>query len=189
MEALALLIIALFVLLISSRAYRRSPTTKGARGESRVNSVLHQNLPPREYKVFHDIILDTGWGLTQIDHIVVSRYGIFVIETKNFSGWIFGDAKSKQWTQIIYRNKSRFQNPLHQNYKHAKAVESFLSLGRRYVHSVVVFAGNAKFKTDLPDNVIHLHDLCPYVLSYQDLILGTNRVREIAAILTDHDEG
>jgi restriction system protein len=79
-------------------------------------------------------------------------------------------------------SKSRFQNPLRQNFKHTKAVESFLSLSSRYVHSVVVFVGDAEIKTDLPDNVTHPWELCPYIRSYRDLLLGTSRVRAIAMI-------
>jgi hypothetical protein len=188
LEALALILL-LVVLFALIGAYLRSPTVKGARGERRVNSILDRQLPSKEYKVFHDVTLHTSQGPTQIDHIVVSRYGVFVVETKNYTGWIFGDAKSKQWTQTIYGYKSRFQNPLRQNFKHTKAVESFLSLSPRYVHSVVVFVGDAEFKTDLPDNVTHLRELCSFILSYRDLLLDTSRVRAIVMMLTDHKEG
>ena len=92
MEALALvLVLALFVLFPLIGAYLRSPTVKGARGERRVNSILDRQLPSGKYKVFHDVTLHTSQGPTQIDHIVVSRYGVFVVETKNYTGWIFGD--------------------------------------------------------------------------------------------------
>ena len=186
LPALILLLVILFALI---GAYLRSPIVKGARGERRVNSILDRQLPSKEYKVFHDVTLHTSYGPTQIDHIVVSRYGVFVVETKNYTGWIFGDAKSKQWTQTIYGYRSRFQNPLHQNFKHTKAVESFLSLSPRYVHSVVVFAGDAEFMTDLPDNVTHLRELSSFILSFRDLLLDTSRVRAIAMMLTDHKEG
>ncbi len=184
MEVFVLLLFVILFVLIG--AYFRSPSSKGARGERRVNAVLDRQLPSREYKSFHDVILASSRGPTQIDHIVVSRYGIFVIETKNYTGWIFGNAKSKQWTQTIYRRKSRFQNPLHQNFKHTKAVELFLSLSPKYVHSVVVFVGDAELKTDLPDNVTYLRGLCPYILSHRDLLLETSHVRAIAAKLSDN---
>lgn len=177
MEILALVLFVLFVLI---GAYLRSPMVKGARGERRVNSILDRKLPAREYKVFLDVTLPSSHGSTQIDHIVVSRYGVFVIETKNYTGWIFGDTKSKQWTQIIYKEKNRFMNPLRQNYKHTKAIESFLSLRPNYVHSVVVFVGNAKFKTNLPANVTRRRGLCPHIRSKRELLLGTARVRDIA---------
>lgn len=182
MEILALIVFVLFILIWA--AYLRSPTVKGARGERRVNSVLDRKLPAREYKVFHDVTLPSSHGSTQIDHIVVSRYGIFVIETKNYTGWIFGDAKSKVWTQIIYEEKNRFMNPLRQNYKHTKAVESFFSLSPKYVYSVVVFVGNAEFKTDLPANVTHRRGLCPFIQSKRELVLGAARVRDIAQKLS-----
>jgi restriction system protein len=184
LEVFTLIILFLAFFLIG--AYLRSPSVKGARGERRVNSILESKLPSREYKVFHDVTLDTSRGPTQIDHIVVSRYGIFVVETKNYSGWIFGNAKSRQWTQTIYGKKSRFQNPLHQNYKHTKAVESFLSLSPRYVHSVVVFVGDAEIKTGVPDNVTYLRGLCPYILSYRDYLLDTSHVRAIATKLSEN---
>lgn len=186
MEVLAQIVVVLVVIL---GAYLTSPASRGNRGERWVNAVLDRDLPRREYKVCHDITLDTSHGPTQIDHIVLSRYGVFVIETKNYSGWIFGSAKRRQWTQTIYGYKSRFQNPLHQNYKHVKAVESFFSLDLSYIHSVVVFVGNSEFKTDFPDNVTDYWGLCPYILSKKELLLGTSHVREMASRLDDHKAG
>lgn len=75
-----------------------------------------------EYTRFHDVIVPTQNGSTQIDHLLISRFGIFVIETKNINGWIFGNEQSRQWTQSLYGKKYKFQNPLHQNYRHTKAL-------------------------------------------------------------------
>lgn len=186
MELLALLLIVIFVLL---GAYLKSPTVKGRRGERRVATRLERRLPSEEYQVFHDVILDSSRGPTQIDHIVLSRFGVFVIETKNYKGWIFGDARSKQWTQTLYRKKSRFQNPLRQNYKHVKAVESFLSVDSRCVHSVVVFVGDSKFKTNLPENVTTLRGLVPYIRSKRELLLDSWRVAAMDSILSAQKAG
>lgn len=65
---------------------------------------------PEDYHVLDDIVLNTKKGTTQIDHIVVSKYGIFAIETKNYRGEIYGNDDRQQWTQIIvtevtYRKK------------------------------------------------------------------------------------
>ena len=95
------------------------------RGEVLVRNALINQLPAKEWHLLNNITLKLENGTTQIDHILVSRYGVFVIETKHYKGWIFGDEKSKQWTQVIYQIKHRFQNPLHQNYKHLKAVFEF----------------------------------------------------------------
>ncbi|WP_350617509.1 nuclease-related domain-containing protein, partial [Pseudomonas sp. HY7a-MNA-CIBAN-0227] len=68
-------------------------------------------------------------GSTQIDHVIVSIYGIFVIETKNYKGWIFGNEKQRQWTQAFPNGrKYKFQNPLRQNYLHIKTLADLLEL-------------------------------------------------------------
>ncbi len=110
-------------------------------------------LDPKIYFPLNNITLETGNGTTQIDHIIVSKHGIFVIETKNMDGWIFGDAKSAQWTQSLFGKKFRFQNPLHQNYRHTKALQEFLGIDESKLISLVMFWGECEFKTPMPDNV------------------------------------
>ena len=100
---LALALIAFWFLL--------APGSKGMRGEAKVNSALRNRLDEHEYQVLTDLTLPSGTGTTQIDHVVVSRFGLFVIETKNMKGWIYGSPFQAQWTQVIYRHKSQFQNP------------------------------------------------------------------------------
>jgi restriction system protein len=134
-----------------------SPRVKGRIGEASVKRAVLQKLDPQLYRHYHDLYLarPDGRGTTQIDHVVVSPYGIFVIETKNYKGWIFGSEKQRQWTQQIYRNKSRFQNPLHQNHLHVRALMALLNLPENRFRPVVVFAGEATFKTEMPPNVIN----------------------------------
>jgi|694.fasta_scaffold06070_13 restriction system protein len=133
-----------------------SPTFKGWFGEKMVLRGLHK-LDPAQYRVFHDLYLPhpSEQGTTQIDHVVVSPCGIFVIETKNYRGWIFGSEKQPRWTQQIYRRKHKFQNPLHQNKLHVKALMQFLNLPEDHFHSVVLFIGNTEFKTGMPENVLN----------------------------------
>ena len=107
-----------------------------------------------EYHHFRKIIIPTVRGTTEIDHLIVSRYGIFVIELKDRSGWIFGNATDEYWTAIHFNKKFRFQNPLHQNYGHIKALESFLGVDSRVLHGIVVFRGSFEFKTPIPDGVL-----------------------------------
>ena len=84
--------------------------TKGKVGEKRVASILAR-LPEADYKVINDLLLSSNGYSTQIDHIIVSVYGIFVIETKFYQGWIYGGENSEYWTQNIHRNKYRLLNP------------------------------------------------------------------------------
>ena len=76
-----------------------SPKQKGKRGEKLVAGRLRDGLS-EEYLILNDIYLPLPDGTTtQIDHVVVSQYGVFVVETKTYSGWIFGDEKSREWMQ------------------------------------------------------------------------------------------
>ena len=130
----------------------------------------------KEYIRFHDIIVPTQGSTTQIDHILLSRYGIFVIETKNINGWIFGSEKSKYWTQNLYGKKSKFQNPLHQNYLHTKALASHLQIDHDKTKSIVFFIGDtSEIKTNVPDNVM-VSGLSAYIKKFQAEIFFTNRV-------------
>ncbi len=75
---------------------------KGSIGEAKVNTRL--NFLGKEYIVLKDILINSSNGYTsQIDELVLSEYGIFVIETKNYKGWIFGNEKTENWTQVIYK--------------------------------------------------------------------------------------
>ena len=166
------LVIGFLVFVFWLAAHRGSPTVRGRKGENRVRNYLNRKLKRGVYRQFHDLTLPSGRGNTQIDHVVLSPYGVFVIETKNYSGWIYGDRDSRVWTQTLYGTKYQFQNPLRQNYKHTKAVEAALSLPAEFVHSVVVFVGNAEFRTARPPNVVYLTELHAYIRAHSDPIIG-----------------
>lgn len=122
------------------------PKIKGSKGERRIARLL-RNLNKKEYKVFHDIHLKLNGKSTQIDHLIISIYGIFVIETKNYSGWIHGSEKSEYWTQTFYKKKQKFRNPIKQNWAHVFFLKDILeSFQQLKYHSIIVFAGRAKLK-------------------------------------------
>jgi restriction system protein len=117
---------------------------------------------------------------------LVSPFGVFVIETKNYKGWILGDEKQRQWTQQIYRKKNRFQNPLHQNQLHVRALMDFLALPESAFRSVIFFIGDATFKTPMPANVIS-KGLRPWIENHRETILDAGQVDQIRTALTDHE--
>ncbi|RJG35890.1 nuclease-related domain-containing protein [Motilimonas pumila] len=151
----------------------KSRWLKGVFGEFLVNRLLSK-LPEFDYTLIKDVTLPTNDGTTQVDHIVVSRYGIFVVETKNMKGWIFGSVRQKQWTQKIYRHSSKFQNPLHQNYKHIKALETLLGCSEEHLHSVIVFIGDSTFKTEMPPNVTYARGSIRYIKQFNDVVFSDN---------------
>ena len=130
-----------------------TPSIKGKSGEAAVNLAARLRLDPSTYHLIKDVTLPTRRGTTQIDHIIISKFGIFVIETKNYKGWIFADEKSQKWTQINFRQKHQFQNPLRQNYAHICALSELLELPKDKIQGIVCFMGDAKFKTKVPRGV------------------------------------
>lgn len=148
---------------------------KGMVGEWFINLCIRLFLDKREYRLLKDVTLPTPQGSTQIDHVIVSRFGLFVIETKNMKGWIFGNPTQKSWTQQIYRRKHSFQNPLHQNHLHMMTLKSLLGLSDNQLHSVIFFIGDCTFKTPMPDNVMN-RGLIRYVKGITTPVLAENEV-------------
>jgi len=144
-------------------------------GEAMLADAIGRDFP-RAHLLLNNVTLPTADGTTQIDHILVADTGIFVIESKHYSGWIFGNPQDKQWTQTIYRKKSRFQNPLHQNYGHVKTLQSLFDLPEDHFHSVVVFTADAEFKTDLGPNVIRLANLIHFLTAERSVVFDERKM-------------
>lgn len=127
---------------------------KGWLGELGIKIAASVALPSSRYHKLHNVTLKTDRGSTQIDHIVVSKHGIFVVETKFMKGWIYGSQYDKEWTQKFPRSSYRFQNPLRQNYAHVKALQAILpEIDPETIHSVISMCGEHKIKTPMPPNV------------------------------------
>ena len=163
----------------------RSAWVKGMVGEALVKLAARLRLPADTYHRIDDVTVPTPNGTTQIDHVLVSRFGIFVVETKNMKGWIFGSARQPQWTQKIYRKSFKFQNPLRQNYRHVKALEAALDVPPESIHSVVVFAGSSAFKTSMPANVTHGGHYIRFIKSFREPVLSETEVKTAIARIQD----
>ncbi|CAM3413802.1 hypothetical protein GCM10016272_01300 [Psychrobacter glaciei] len=155
---------------------------KGFLGETVINVAMWLKLEKSIYHRLNGITLPrANGGSTQIDHIIVSVYGIFVIETKNYKGWIYGSESQRQWTQAFPNgSKYKFQNPLLQNYLHIKTLADLLGLELSYFHSMIAFIGECELKTrdELPENVL-TSGMASYVKKKQDEILTEDEVKSI----------
>ena len=155
---------------------------KGFLGETVINIAMWLKLEKDVYHRLNGITLPlANGGSTQIDHIIVSVYGIFVIETKNYKGWIYGKEARSQWTQSFPNgSKYKFQNPLRQNYLHIKTLADLLSLEPRYFHSMIAFIGECELKTrdELPEHVL-TSGMASYVKKKQDKLLTDAEVKAI----------
>lgn len=156
-----------------------SPWFKGLTGEVLVKFAARLRLPAEIYHPIHNVMLPTPDGTTQIDHIFVSCFGIFVVETKNMKGWIFGGENQAQWTQKIFNQTFKFQNPLRQNYKHQKALEAALGVPIEVIRSVIVFTGDSAFKSPMPANVTRSSDYISYIKSFSEIVLTESEVQDV----------
>jgi len=157
----------------------KSPWGKGYLGELLVRLLARFMLDKDTYHRVHNVTLPTPDGTTQIDHVFVSRFGIFVLETKNMQGWIFGGENQAQWTQKIYKQSFKFQNPLRQNFKHVKALEAAFQIPPDTIHSVVTFVGGSTFKTDMPPNVTYGAGFISYIKSFREQVFTENQVSDL----------
>ena len=175
---LTTLLFFLLALAISYFLGRYRASSFQNRGEALVRRELQVNFSGPDYHLLNHITLKLKDGTTQIDHILVSRFGVFVIETKDYKGWIFANAKHATWTQVFYRWKFKFQNPIFQNMLHVRAVEELLDfLPPDAIKSAVVFTGRAEFKTEMPSGVYTLSGLIDHLRTATEEVMSLNRVQ------------
>ena len=148
------------------------------RSEAVVARAVADTFGPPDYHLMNHITLPFKDGTTQIDQILVSRFGVFVIETKDYKGWIFANPKQSTWTQVLFKSKFKFQNPVFQNELHVRVVRDLLDfLPSEAVKSVVVFTGDAEFKTPRPNGVYNLRGLLEHIREHSTEVLSQNRVQ------------
>ena len=166
------LVISAFVVgvlaLLSDLYY---PKFRGFMGEFWVKLELSK-LPKDSYIVLNDIMIKDDNGTHQIDHLVLSKFGIFVIEMKNYYGLIKGKEFDNKWCQYLGKNKSYFINPIHQNYGHIKALSNLLKIDEKNFISIVCFSNQAKLAVNCNTVVIQLDYLKSKIVSFNDLLIN-----------------
>ncbi len=200
MQAVIFIILVLIGLLWGFLAWENSAKQKGKRGELRVISTLSQL--PEEYIILNDLVFRTEKGTTQLDHVVVSKYAVFVIETKNYRGEIYGDDNRREWTQIIvtevtfsrkwwktykYVTKNQFYNPVKQALGHTLKIKELLhaEFPHLKIVPIVVFVGDALLKDVTSRNhVIYKEDLLSVIKMYETIYLKDEDVQVVLNILT-----
>lgn len=178
-EGVALIALAaLLIGFILGRLTRYRTHAFQSSGEARLSRALAKRFCAPDYHLLNHLTLRLGDGTTQVDHILVSRFGIFVIENKDYTGWIFANPHDRQWTQVLYTARFRFQNPIRQNYRHICAVRELLEfLPEDAVRSSVVFTGDAQFKTPTPEGVFSLPGFLAYLEGQLTEVMSTNRLQ------------
>lgn len=188
MTILGVILLAVFLFLIIKLTLNAidsgTPSSIGDAGEREVSSILHSL--PQEYLVINNVIIPdqseqikdpTKTYTTQLDHVVVSPYGIFVIETKNYSGWISGSEKAKKWKQTFKSSRGHyFYNPIKQNWGHTFALAERLNLDIRAFKPIVVFSDECELHVNTRTPVVYMSQLEEEIFNYTREIIPRNRV-------------
>ena len=188
-----ILFICIIIILVVWKVWLSKPENIGKMGEKRVARKL--NWLSNEYITLNDVLLPTRYGTTQIDHIVVSPYGIFIIETKNYKGWIFGHQDSEEWKQSLLGKKTlwgwsseqhKFRNPIRQNLTHFRAVRELLKdVGEFTIIPIVAFSDSADLNITTPNHtVINWCNLRSVIKSYRTPTISPDNIERIVTKLS-----
>lgn len=158
---------------------------RGWIGEKKTSFRLKLSLDKNLYVRFNNVIIPSNNGTTQIDHLILSPFGIFIIETKNKKGWIFGSENQAKWTQVIFKQKYLFQNPLKQAYRQKKVLSEFLNIDGSLIKTIIYFNGDCSFKTSLPPNVLN-GGLANYIKQYDRFLFNNEQINRLIKIIHDH---
>lgn len=155
------------------------PEWIGVCGEERVRDAIKKNFPSPGYHLLNNITLPlTYGGTTQVDHILICPKGVFVIETKNMAGVVFGVPSRNIWKQVVRDKLFEFKNPLHQNYQHQQTVIDVLDfIPSNAVISTVVFSGSATFGWGMPENVFTPAGLSKFITNDNNIRLSPTLIQ------------
>jgi hypothetical protein len=158
-----LLHLAWIVPLVLLIAFISSPRFRGDIAETRVRRLLSAGLEANLYTVFNDLNLPSGGGTVWIDHIVVSKFGIFVIKSCYARGQVSGSPVQARWQRRHWGRTVRFDNPMHTNQHQVEALQRLLEYPARAFVPVVVLVGHGSLKRPLPDHVVGPERLLAFI--------------------------
>ncbi len=170
--------------LIGFICYKYGSKIIGWFGEHWTKEVMNY-LPKDKYHIFNDIMISINDKTYQIDHIIVSEYGIFVIETKQYNGYITGSKYDKKWVRHLKNKNLYYENPIRQNYGHVKAACELLNLNEKQVFNIVNIPSKAKLNIKHDGELTVNATFLDKISSYQDKII--NNVDEIIKILNTNN--
>ena len=136
---------------------------------------------PKEYIMFNNVFIYVDNNTHEIDHVIVSPYGIFCIETKQYNGYFTGDKYDKKWVRHVGRKKYYYNNPIRQNYGHVKSLSKLLSIGEDKIYNVVCIPSRAKLKINHDGELVGYYDIKEKILSYKDIVI--DNVEELVDII------
>ncbi len=156
----------------------------GDYGEKRVSSSL-EDLDCGDYRVYNDLLVRNGNYTTQVDHIIISRYGVFVLETKNVHGKVYGGGNAEFWKQYLpdtgyrrygFTQEHQLRNPIWQNDGHIKTLRRLVFGNDVPVYGIVVFPSDTDINVTAEQPVLNMYNVVPYIKQYRDVVLSSDQM-------------
>jgi len=173
-----------FVASLFTPKYSSQAEALGVLGEKRVSSFL-ADLDCEEYRVYNDLLFRDGKYTTQVDHIIISRYGVFVLETKNIHGKVYGGGNAEFWKQYLpdtgykrygFTQEHQLRNPIWQNDGHIKTLRRLIFGNEIPVYGIVVFPSETDINVTANQPVLNMCDVVPYIKQYRDRVLSSEQM-------------
>lgn len=171
----------------------------GDYGEKRVSAFL-EDLGCEEYRVYNDLLIRDGSYTTQVDHIIISRYGVFVLETKNVHGKVYGGDNAEFWKQYLpstgykrygFTQEHQLRNPIWQNEGHIKTLRKLVFGNDVPLYGVIVFPSDTEIHVKASQPVLNMYNIVPYIKQYHDFVLSAEQMglyhRRLLEVITTSD--
>ena len=153
-------------------------------GEKRVSSFL-EDLPCNDYQVYNDLLIRNGSYTTQVDHLIISRYGVFVLETKNVHGKVYGSGNAEFWKQYLpdigykrygFTQEHQLRNPIWQNEGHIKTLRRLVFGNDVLICGIIAFPSETRINVSADQPVLNMRDVVPFIKQYRDVVLSIDQV-------------
>ena len=140
-----------------------------------------KKLPRDKYKIINDVFILINGSTHQIDHVVISPYGIFSIETKQYNGFIVGNKYDKNWIRYAGKKKYYYSNPIRQNYGHVKSLSELLNIDESKIYNVVCIPSKARLKIQHDGELVRYDTIVDKILSYKNIAI--DNIDEVVDII------
>lgn len=175
----AIIIITLLIILILL-LWSNTAKYKGKSGEKIVANYL--DAIQGEKRLIHNVILEENGKTRQIDHIAITEHGVFVIETKNYAGSIYGKEFSDEWKQYLNQKIFTLFNPIRQNAAHTKLVKTIVEQETKQVYAIVVFTRRCTLKVQTVTPVLYDIQVASYI-NHMPMVLSGEQIEKIEKLL------
>ncbi len=143
-------------------------------------------------KCINNVYIPYRGYMAEMDVVFIHEKGIFVIESKNYAGWIFGSIEQQKWTQCLpNREKNYFYNPIKQNRTHINALSQFIKINKNQMKSFIVFSERCQLKKVPPPTneytvvrVDELFQIMKKEIEKRKTIFTREEVNNLASLIT-----